>query len=85
MTSIAIYKQIQATIGAPPHSRLIDLYLSQNGLKDHTACVLLQAVGNCRQLKRFTYKQNELGPHTAQQIGRMLLWPHPYHLEHLTL
>lgn len=47
--------------------------------------MILQGLSNARYLKRLTFKNNELGILTATEIGRMLLWPSPHHLEHITL
>lgn len=82
---LQVYKQISATEGAPPQDRLVDIELDTNGLKDSSAALLFEAVSKSRHLKRLRFKNNEFGVQTAEAIGKMLLWPFPYHLEHLVL
>ncbi len=85
LTSIILYQQLCQQVTAPAYQRLIDLQLWQNGLKDNTSAFLFKCLHSAKHLKRLSYKQNELGPQTAFEIGRMLLWPSPHHLQHLIL
>ena len=66
-------------------NHLQELWLEENGLKDHTAVHLIEGIKEKKELKKLTYSLNEMGPKVSNAISEMLLWPAPYCLEELTL
>ena len=60
------------------------LELRDNGLKDNNMQTILAGLSEQRALKQLTYGDNEMGPKTAEEISKILLWPNPTNLEKLS-
>ena len=46
---------------------------------------LLAGLSDQRALRNLSYSDNEMGPQTAEEIAKILLWPNPTNLERLSL